>query len=153
MTTVISSDFNNIARAISAYADAARADASLLLSTALVGSDARITDSGENFTGTIRWVNYTDSAPAGKPNPAVQSGTELSVFLTAGNQAAIYIKNVDVVAAKENSVQSLISKVDGLSYLGRQFGAVRARREDANLRSIIAGVGSHTLGSYASTWC
>jgi len=47
---VISSNFNNIARAISAYEQAERADAALLTSTALVGSDARINDSGENYT-------------------------------------------------------------------------------------------------------
>ena len=45
---VTSSNFNNIARAISAYEQAGRADAALLTSTAMVGSDARINDSGEN---------------------------------------------------------------------------------------------------------
>ena len=149
MTTVISSNFNNIARAISAYADAARADASLLLSTALVGSDSRITDAGENYTGTIRWLTYTDGGLTAKPSSVDTdgSGEAISEFMGAGNLEAVYIKNVDVVAAKENSVQSLISKVDGLSYLGSKFGAVRARREDANLRNILEGVGLDILGS------
>ena len=136
---ILGTDTGNIARAISAFADAARDDTALLVSSAIVGSDARITDAGENYTGTLRWLSYTDPKGAQvKPNETV---TDVSTnLLTVDNQAETYIKNIDAVAAQEASIQSLISKVDGLSYLGRQFGATRARREDQNLRAVLRGV-------------
>ena len=133
-----SNDFNNVAKAISAYTQAERADASLLVSTALVGADARITDAGENYTGTLRWLDFTDPTSSFKQSETVGS-TSLNLMDVA-NKSAVYIKNIDHVAAQEMSIQKLISKVDGLAYLGSQFAAVRARKEDLQLRSILNGV-------------
>ena len=125
---VQSSNFNNIAKAISAYAQEERADAALLTSTALVGSDARITDSGENYTGTLRWLDFVDPVTYNKQN---ETATDENLnTMSVSNKSAIYVKNIDHIAAQEMSIQKLISKVDGLSYLGSQFAGVRARRED-----------------------
>ena len=151
MTAINSGDFNNIARAISVYADGARADEALILSSGVTASDARITDAGENFTGVLRWLTYSDGGQASKPSASDDLNTPnaITAFMAMGNLSETYIKNVDVVAARENSIQSLISRVDGLSYLGRQFGSVRARREDANFRAVIQGVGDAIYGSTA----
>jgi len=136
--TVTSSNFNNIAKAISAYSQAERADAGLLTSTALVGSDARITDAGENYTGTLRWLDFADPSTTHKQSETI---TDKNInLLSASNKSAVYVKNIDHVAAQEASIQKLVSKVDGLSYLGSQFAAVRARKEDLQLRSILNGV-------------
>jgi hypothetical protein len=142
---VISSNFNNIARAISAYEQAERADAALLTSTALVGSDARINDSGENYTGTLRWLDFSDPSTFHKQNETASDKdiNEMSV----SNKSAVYIKNIDHIAAQEMSIQKLVSKVDGLSYLGSQFASVRARREDLQLRSILNGVADKIWGA------
>jgi hypothetical protein len=143
--TVISSNFNNIARAISAYEQAGRADAALLTSTAMVGSDARINDSGENYTGTLRWLDFTDPTTFNKQN---ETATDVAINeMAVSNKSAVYIKNIDHIAAQEMSVQRLISKVDGLSYLGSQFASVRARREDLQLRSILNGVSDKIWGA------
>ncbi len=142
---VTSSNFNNIAKAISAYAQVERADAALLTSTALVGSDARITDSGENYTGTLRWLDFSDPTGFNKQNETA-SDKNLNT-MGVSNKSAIYIKNIDHIAAEELSVQKLISKVDGLSYLGSQFASVRARREDLQLISIMNGVADKIWGS------
>lgn len=143
MAIITSADFDNTARAISAYTDAARADSALLTSTALVTSDARINDSGEGYTGTVRWLNYTDPTTNFKQT---QSATDVNInLLDAGNQTEVYIKNVDHIAAQEANLQRVISKVDGLAFLSRQFAEVRARREDANLKSIIKAVGDLTF--------
>lgn len=142
MAYVTSSLFDNTARAISAYTDAARADAALLVSTALVGSDARITDSGENYTGTVRWLNYTDPSTSYQQNQTVTDKNINSI--DASYQTEVYIKNVDHAAAQEMSIQRLISKVDGLSFLGAQFASVKARREEENLKSIIKAIGDLT---------
>ena len=143
--TVISSNFNNIARAISAYEQAGRADAALLTSTAMVGSDARINDSGENYTGTLRWLDFTDPTTFNKQN---ETATDVAINeMAVSNKSAVYIKNIDHIAAQEMSVQKLISKVDGLSYLGSQFASVRARREDLQLRSILNGVADKIFGA------
>ena len=144
---VTSSNFNNIAKAISAYEQAARADAALLTSTAMVGSDARINDSGENYTGTLRWLDFTDPTSYHKQNETAANKNINEMAVT--NKSAVYIKNIDHIAAQELSVQKLISKVDGLAYLGSQFASVRARREDLQLRSILNGVADKIWGSTA----
>ena len=140
-----STDFNNIAKAISAYTQAERADANLLVSTALVGADARITDAGENYTGTLRWLDFSDPSTSYKQDETV-GNTNINLMDVA-NKSAVYIKNIDHVAAQEMSIQKLISKVDGLAYLGSQFAAVRARKEDLQLRSILNGVSDKIWGS------
>ena len=142
----LDSNIKNISRAISAFADSARADSSLLLSTALVTSDARITDSGEGYTGVIRFLSYTDPTTTVKP---AESGADIAktAFLSIAGKVSTYTKNIDVIGAQEASLQSLISKVDGLSYLGSKFGAVRARREENNLRSVLAGIGADVYSS------
>lgn len=145
MSTIVSTDFNNIAKAISAYTQAERADASLLVSTALVGSDARITDAGENYTGTLRWLDFVDPATSYKQNETMAN--ENINLMDVSNKSAVYVKNIDHVAAQEMSIQKLISKVDGLSYLGAQFAAVRARREDLQLRSILNGISDKLWGT------
>jgi len=144
---VTSSNFNNIAKAISAYEQAARADAALLTSTAMVGSDARINDSGENYTGTLRWLDFTDPTSYHKQNETAANKNINEMAVT--NKSAVYIKNIDHIAAQELSVQKLISKVDGLAYLGSQFASVRARREDLQLRSILNGVADKIWGATA----
>ena len=138
MSMITSSDFNSIAKAISAYAQAERTDAALLTSTALVGSDARITDSGEGYTGTLRWLDY--SLPTGTNKQNETLANENINLLGVSNKSATYIKNVDHVAAQEMSIQRVTSKVDGLAYLGAQFAKARATREDLQLRSILNGV-------------
>jgi hypothetical protein len=145
MSTLQSTDFNNIAKTISAYAQAERADAALLTSTEMVGSDARITDAGENFTGTLRWLDFADPSTAHKQSETI-GDTNLNM-LDVSNKSAVYIKNIDHVAAQEMSIQKLISKVDGLSYLGSKFAEVRARREDAQLRNILNGISDKIWGS------
>ena len=145
MSTIVSTDFNNIAKTISAYAQAERADASLLVSTALVGSDARITDAGENFTGTLRWLDFVDPTTSHKQNETLAN--ENINLLDVSNKSAVYVKNIDHVAAQEMSIQKLISKVDGLAYLGAQFASVRARREDAQLRNILNGISDKIFGT------
>ena len=156
MTYFSTSDLNftegRYAKAISVYADAARADASLVLSTGVTASDARVSDAGEGFTGVIRWLSYADGTSAAKPTVDDTGFNSLASanYMTAGNYQEVYIKNVGVAAARENSIQSLISRVDGLSFLGRQFGAVRARREDASFRSVIQGIGDAIYGTTAN---
>ena len=145
--SILDSKIENIARAISAFADESRADSALLLSTSLVASDARITDSGEGYTGVVRWLDYTDPTSEQKPTEVVGTDLGSTQLLTIGNQIATYIKNVDVIGAQEASIQSLISKTDGLSYLGSKFGAVRARREEQNLRSVLLGIAKEIYGT------
>ena len=144
---ILGSNVANIARAISAFADEARTDSALLLSTALVSSDARITDSGEGYTGVIRFLGYTDPTNSAAFTEASTVALAPAQLLSIKNKNATYIKNIDVVGAEEHSIQSLISKVDGLSYLGSKFGAVRARREENNLRSVLTGIAKDIYGT------
>ena len=50
-----------MARAISAYSDQEYTDNVRIAGTALVGSDARISGSDEDYFGTIRWTNTLGS--------------------------------------------------------------------------------------------
>ena len=147
MTTIISSVYKNLAVAVSAYAQDARADAVQLLGTALVGADSRVTDSGEGFTGTLRFVNYSDAT-----NVSTQDQTDVTVnSLALSTTTEVYTKTARNTVAEEMSIQNLISKQDAISYLGSRFGAVRARNEDSQLLSIIKMVGDHVAGTNALT--
>ena len=130
--TVTSSNFNNIAKAISAYAQAERTDAALLTSTALVGSDARITDAGENYTGTLRWLDFADPSTAYKQSETI-TDTNINL-MSASNKSAIYVKNIDHIGAQEASIQKLVSKVDGLSYLRFSIRCCKSKKRRPTIK-------------------
>lgn len=148
-----------LARAVSAYAQQEYTDARYLAGSQLLGSDARISVSDEDYFGTIRWDetlganSYTQAAVAGATN--VNYGEEVTTdglttdFSTA---AATYIKSQRNVGASDYNLTQVISRREGaVAKLGSQFGRVRARDEDAALLAVIQGVLNEEVSNTASS--
>ena len=147
---IASTDFQNLARAVSAYSDEAYTGARKLISTALVGSDARISGSDEDYFGTIRYykplgdtLQYDGSDDTTGAATVVNIATQAS---TEGAKTSIstvteqYIKTVRTHGADQYNVQRVISGEDGLSKIARDFGETRARDADAALRAVMNSV-------------
>lgn len=145
--------YQNIARAVSAYADQAYTDAVRLAGTALVGSDARIQINDEDFYGTIRWnktlgpLQYDgDSDTTGAAtviNTGVNSedGTEEGKVTGHSTDFAEYIKSIRSHGADQYNVTQLITQRDGaIAKVAQDFATTRARDADAALVSMLKGV-------------
>ena len=148
--TVSSSDYQNIERAVSGYADQKRSDAVKISGTALMGSDARISGSSEDFYGSIRWnkslgdVAYgvSPGAPGSTTNINVPTESDVEGTVTANStDVAEYIKTARNIGADEYSITQVITQAAGsIATVGAQFGEARARDEDAAVVSVIKGV-------------
>ena len=149
-----SSDFQNLARAVSAYSDEAYTLERKITSSGIMGSDARISGSDEDYFGTIRWYkplgatlvyNGTNSESGDSIgsqtfiNIGEQSTTE-GTLTNISTETAQYIKTVRTHGADQYNVQQVISGQDGLAKIARDFGETRARDEDAALRAVLNSV-------------
>lgn len=144
--------FQNLARAVSAYSDEAYTLERKLVSTALVGSDARISGTDEDYYGTIRWykplgstLQYDGSddttGAATVINVATQSMDE-GAKTGISTDFAEYVKTVRTHGADQYNVQQVISGQDGLAKIARDFGETQARDQDAALTAVFQGVAS-----------
>ena len=153
---------NALARAISAYSDQEYNDAVRIAGTALVGSDARISTSDEDYFGSIRWtttlgdLNYTGRS-AGGNNPAnavgVSGRTNINLASEDSSEGATtdvnhdssqYIKTMRTMGATQyNVTQVLTAAPNAIEKVSRDFGNSRARDNDAALVAMLQGV-THT---------
>ena len=144
--------FQNLARAVSAYSDEAYTLERKLISTALVGSDARISGTDEDYYGTIRWykplgstLQYDGSddttGAATVINVATQTSDE-GAKTGISTDFAEYVKTVRTHGADQYNVQQVISGQDGLAKIARDFGETQARDQDAALTAVLQGVAS-----------
>ena len=154
--TTLSTSFQNLARAVSAYASEEYTDARRLTGTELIGTDARISTNDEDFYGTIRWdkplgtLAYVDPS-TGADTPYSATGSTIINYATQddvkGNttnfatDVAQYIKSVRTHGASDYMVTQVITQRDGaIAKIARDFGVTRARDEDAAIFSILNGV-------------
>ena len=144
--------YQNIARAVSAYADQAYTDAVRLTGTALVGADARINVNEEDFYGTIRWdrtlgaLQYDGASDTTGAATVINTGTNSQT----ANEGAVtglatdfaeYIKSIRSHGADQYNATQLITQRDGaIAKVGRDFGTTRARDADAAMVSVLKGV-------------
>lgn len=154
--TTLSTSFQNLARAVSAYASEEYTDARRLTGTELIGTDARISTNDEDFYGTIRWdkplgtLSYVDPSTGADTAYAASGGTVINYATqddTKGNttnfatDVAQYIKSVRTHGASDYMVTQVITQRDGaIAKIARDFGVTRARDEDASIFSILNGV-------------
>ena len=129
-------DFQNVAIAISAYAQERWTKARLINSTGLVTSSSDVDTSGESFTGQMRWY---------KPLSAVVNDASL-VDPTAGSYTPIatdiasYIKSVRAVGAQQINLQNVVSRQDGLAFFAGNFARERANDENSAILAALQGV-------------
>ena len=148
--TVTSSDYQNIQRAVSGYAEQARTDAVKISGTALVGSDARINVNAEDFYGSIRWnkelgalaYGVASGTPGSTSNVNISSQTDVEGTITTNaTDVAEFIKTARNVGADEYLVTQLITQQPGsIATVGSKFGDIRARDEDAAVVAVVKGV-------------
>ena len=145
---------NAIRRAISAYSDQEYTDNVRIAGTALVGSDARISTSDEDYYGTIRWTRTLgdldgqaidrQDVQANSFNTAINLATEDS---TEGQttdvryDSAKYIKTMRTMGAEQYNVTQVLSQApNAIEKVSRDFGITRARDADAALMAMLRGV-------------
>jgi len=134
--TITNTDFQNIALAISAYADEAYTTAKKLNGTGLVASDQRIDASGESFVGQFRWYKPL----AATVNVASLSSATDGAYTGIATDVANFVKTVRTFGAEQVNMQEIVSKADGLAKIARDFSEVRAQDEHDALLAVIKGV-------------
>ena len=132
--------------ALSAYSDEMYTSAKKLSGTAIVGTNAQIDPSTETFIGQTRFFKPYNTQTVNVANPDNEArGTRQayqSDFLT-------YVKTVRTHGAREVNVQRVISQMDGLAKIARDFGEVRAQDEHDSIMDIARGVAAHEAANGA----
>lgn len=146
---------NAIARAISAYSDQEYTDAVRIAGTGLIGSDARISGSEEDYFGSIRWTRTLGALmynTASRTSPGEVAGGLTAINYgdesddhgaTTGVQhdSSQYIKTLRTMGAQEfNVTQILTAAPNSIEKVSRDFGITRARDNDAALMAMLQGV-------------
>lgn len=143
---------NALARAISAFSDQAYTDNVRIAGTALVGSDARLSGSEEDYFGTVRWTRTLGDI-AGR----AIDGTAATGFATAINVAtetsdegqttdvrhdsAQYIKTMRTLGAEQFNVTEVLTQApNAIEKVSRDFGVSRSRDTDAALLAVLRSV-------------
>jgi len=122
--------------AISAYRDEAYTNAKKLSGTGIVGTNPEINTSTETFLGQVRWY---------KPiNPVI--GVASLTDATNGTNSVYtsdylrYIKTVRTHGATKVNMQQIVTQVDGLAKIGRDFAETQAQDEHNALLAVMKGV-------------
>lgn len=135
-TTVTGAETFALQEAISAYSDEAYTNARKLTGTGLMGTNPNIDTSTETFIGQVRWykplnpVINTASLTDATPGTTTSFGTD---YLN-------YVKTVRTHGASKVNLQQVVTQVDGLAKVGRDFGETRAQDEHNAILSVLKGV-------------
>jgi hypothetical protein len=128
--------FQNVALAISAYADEMYTNAKKLNSTDIVSSDARIDPTGESFIGQLRWYKPL----AANINVASLTVATAGQYTDISTEISDYIKTVRTFGSQQVNLQQIVSQQDGLSKIARDFTEVRAQDESDAVVACMKGV-------------
>jgi hypothetical protein len=122
--------------AISGVSEEAYTNAKKLSGTGLVGTNPDIDPGTETFIGQVRWhkplnpvinvASLTDSADGSKTS------------YTSDHMR--YVKSVRTHGAEKVNMQKIVTGVDALAKIGRDFGETRAQDEHNAILSILKGV-------------
>ena len=133
--------FQNVAIAISAYADEMYSTAKKLNSTGIVGTDARIDPTGESFIGQMRWYKPL----AANINVASLSSASNGTYTDITTEIADYIKTVRTFGSEQINLQQVVSQQDGLSKIARDFSEVRSQDESDAIVATLKGVAAYEV--------
>jgi hypothetical protein len=135
-TNLAGADQFVLQEAISAYSDEAYTNAKKLSGTGIVGSNPDIDTNTETFVGQVRWYKPLN------PTVNVASLTD-STDGTKTNYSSDYVNYVKTVrthGAEKVNMQQVVTQVDGLAKVGRDFAETRAQDEHNAILSILKGV-------------
>jgi len=133
---ITNTDFQNVALAISAYADEAYTTSKKLNSTDIVGQRDDINASGESFVGQFRYYKPLSA----NINVASLSSATDGTYTDISTDLANYVKTVRTFGAQQVNMQEVISQQDGLAKIARDFAQVRADDEGEALMSVLKGI-------------
>lgn len=133
---ITNTDFQNVALAISAYADEAYTTAKKLNSTDIVGGSDDIRTDGESFIGQMRW--YKPLNPAIN-TPSLSNATD-GTYTDISTEISNYVKSMRTFGAQQVNLQEVVSRQDGLSKIARDFAQVRGDDEGNALMEVLKGV-------------
>ena len=133
---ITNTDFQNVALAISAYADEAYTTSKKLNSTGVVSTRPDINADGESFVGQFRW--YKPLA-ANINVPSLSSATD-GTYTDISTDISNYVKTMRTFGSQQVNLQEVVSKQDGLSKIARDFSQVRGDDEGEALMSVLKGV-------------
>jgi len=141
MTATIVSNVNGantyaLQSAIGAYSDEAYTNARKLSGTGIVGFNPQIDTSTETFIGQMRWL---------KPlNPTINIASltvaTAGTGTTYASDFSTYIKTVRTHGATNVNLSQVVTQMDGLAKIGRDFGETRAQDEHNAILSVLKGV-------------
>ena len=147
---------NAMARAISAYSDQEYTDAVRIAGTELVGSDARISTSDEDYFGSIRWtstlgaLNYSTTQTSTDTHINIADEVLANEGLTTdvNHDSSRYVKTMRTMGATQfNVTQVLTAAPNAIEKVSRDFGVSRARDADAALLAMLEGVSHAELAA------
>jgi hypothetical protein len=122
--------------ALSAYSDEAYTNAKKLSGTGIVGSNPNIDKNTETFIGQVRWykpINPTINVASLTDSTDGSTTSYSSDFLR-------YIKSVRTHGASKVNMQQVVTQVDGLAKIGRDFGETQAQDEHNAILAVLRGV-------------
>lgn len=122
--------------ALSAYSDEAYTTAKKLSGTGLVGSNPLIDTTTESFIGQVRWLKPLNPTI----NVASLTNAADGAKTTFASDYLRYIKSVRTHGAEKINMQQVVTQMDGLAKVGRDFGETRAQDEHNAILAILKGV-------------
>jgi len=136
VTTLAGADNFVLQEAIGAYSDEAYTNAKKLTGTGIVSGNPEIQTDTETFIGQMRWykpMNPTVNVASLTDSTDGTTSTYSSDYLT-------YIKSVRSHGASKVNMQQVVTQVDGLAKIGRDFGETKAQDEHDALLAVLRGV-------------
>lgn len=122
--------------AISAYSDEAYTNAKKLSGSGIVGSNPDIDVNTETYIGQVRWYKPLNAQINVASLVTATNGTGT----TYSTDYLTYIKTVRTHGATKVNMQSIITQVDGLAKVGRDFAETRAQDEHNAILAVLKGV-------------
>jgi len=121
---------------LSAYSDEAYTNARKLSGTDIVGGNPLIDTNTETFVGQIRWHSPLN------PTVNVASLTDATdgTVTTYSSDYLKYIKTVRTNGAKKVNMQQVVTQIDGLAKIGRDFGETQGQDEHDSILAVLKGV-------------
>ena len=121
---------------LSAYSDEAYTNARKLSGTGIVGGNPLIDVNTETFVGQMRWHKPLN------PTVNVASLTDPTdgIVTSYSSDYLRYIKTVRTHGAKKVNMQQVVTQIDGLAKIGRDFGETQGQDEHDGILAVLKGV-------------
>ncbi|MDB4575342.1 hypothetical protein N9112_00100 [bacterium] len=136
VTNLAGADTYVLQEAISGYSDEAYTNARKLSGTGIVGSNSDIDKNTETFVGQLRWNKPINP----QINVASLTDSADGDLTTYSTDYLRYIKTVRTHGAMKVNMQQVVTQVDGLAKIGRDFGETQAQDEHNAILAVLRGV-------------